>query len=446
MRLCGSPLKVFLSCFLLGNLVVFSSYAARLSSVELEHSFGVDAVKVEVDCLRPENKLLLPGSSVPLSFFIRETGADCYIRCKAEYRMEDLSGMEGRVVPVDYAGMLDDGLWMVARDGYAYYKPVLHRGSGVVLEEAVHDAFEGRAESFSHIFTVEAVQARHMDPNYQAASPWGDIRIQEYKGQAVVFQQGSGNAPYSLSYSQDEGFTVSDGGLFGEFATMVPGDERTGKVEVRNTGSKSAKVLFWVSAPEGQAAETLKDAARLKVSVSGEQGGKTLFEGSLRQASASEKLQLGELGAGQSRELEFTLYLPASLGNEAAARSGSMAFRFQAQSVDVGKPSDEGDSGGSPGSSDGQDASDGSGQLSGDGEGASGSYVLADGSDATGTATTEGVQQLASAVKRGLAKTWDFLVPVAPALAAAAVVSALAAFACALVPRVGARRRYRIGR
>ena len=83
--------------------------------------------------------------------------------------MEDPSGAEGRVVPVDYAGMLDGGLWMVAQDGYAYYKPVLRRGSSVVLEEAVHDAFEGRAESFSHIFTVEAVQARHMDPDYGAA-------------------------------------------------------------------------------------------------------------------------------------------------------------------------------------------------------------------------------------------------------------------------------------
>ncbi|MGN0261940.1 MAG: hypothetical protein ACI4B9_03725 [Eggerthellaceae bacterium] len=417
-----------MSCFLLGNLVVFSSYAARLSSVELEQSFGVDAVKVEVDCLRPENKLLLPGSSVPLHFFIRETGADCYIRCKAEYRMEDPSGAEGRVVSVDYAGMLDDGLWAVAQDGYAYYKPVLHRGSSVVLEEAVRDAFEGDAESFSHIFTVEAVQARHMDPDYGAASPWGDIRIQEYKGQAVVFRQGNGDTPYSLSYSQDGGFTVSDGGLFGEFATMVPGDERSGKVEVRNTGSKPAQMLFWVSAPEGQATETLRDSARLKVSVSSEQGAKTLFEGNLQQACASEKLRLGELGAGESRDMEFTLFLPASLGNEAAAQSGTMAFRFQAQPVEAGEPSGGDDSGGSPDGPGDQGASGGNGQLEGDGADDSGSQVSADGSDASGAATTEGVRQLASTAKRSLAKTRDFLAPVVPALIAVAGVSTLAAF------------------
>ena len=445
MRVLRDPAKVFLACFLLGNLVVFSSYAARLSSVELEHSFGVDAVKVEVDCLRPENKLLLLGSSVPLHFFIRETGADCYIRCKAEYRMEDPSGAEGRVVPVDYAGMLDGGLWMVAQDGYAYYKPVLRRGSSVVLEEAVHDAFEGRAESFSHIFTVEAVQARHMDPDYSAASPWGDISIREYKGQAVVFRQGSGDTPYSLSYSQDGGFTVSDGGLFGEFATMVPGDERSGKVAVRNTGSKPAQMLFWVTLPQDASSEVLKEEARLRVFTDEGDREHTLYEGSLAGASSAQKLSLGKLGAGQAQDLGFRLSLPASLDNEVAAASGSLAFRFQAQTAeDDGSP--DGDAANEEDDvSGGRDDSDTAGIAQGDGNGPD-AEADEGASDATGTATTEGAGKAASLAKRGLAKTWDFLSPVVPALAAVAAVSAFAAFASWCAGRAMACMRFRMWR
>lgn len=443
MRVLRDPAKVFLACFLLGNLVVFSSYAARLSAVELEQSFGVDAVKVEVDCLRPENKLLLPGSSVPLHFFIRETGADCYIRCKAEYRMEDPSGAEGLVVPVDYAGMLDGGLWTVAQDGYAYYKPVLRRGSSVVLEEAVHDAFEGAAESFSHVFTVEAVQARHMSPDYGAASPWGDIRIQEYQGQTVVFQQGTGEAPYSLSYSQDEGFSVSDGGLFGRFATMVPGDERSGTVVVRNTGSKPARMFFWVTLPKNATSEVLIEKVYLRVFADEADGERVLYEGSLAGVTSVQKLSLGELAAGQSQELGFRLSLPASLDNGVAAASGSLGFRFQAQSAeDSGWP--DGDAAdGADDASGGQDGSAGGGFAQSDG-GSGSSVEAADGTDATGTATTEGAGQGSSAAKRGLAKTRDFLAPVVPALLAVAGVSALAALVSWFAGRTMRRGRLRV--
>lgn len=445
MRMCGAPLKVFIACLLLGNLVVFSSYAARLSSVKLEHSFGVDAVKVEVDAVRPEKDLLLPGQKVPLRFTIRENGADCYIRCKSEYRTGASSSREGQTVAVDYAGMLDDALWAVAADGYAYYKPVLHRGSSVELEEAVRDVFEGGVGSFSHVFTVEAVQARHMSPDYQAASPWGDIRIREYQGQTVVFQQGSGELPHSLSYSQDEGFSVSDGGLFGQFATMVPGDERSGVVVVRNTGSKPAQMLFWVTLPQDASSEVLKEEARLRVFT--DEGGRehTLYEGSLAGASSAQKLSLGKLGAGQAQDLGFRLFLPASLDNEVAAASGSLAFRFQAQTAeDDGSP--DGDAANEEADvSGGRDDSDAAGIAQGDGDGPD-AEADEGASDATGTATTEGAGKAASWAKRGLAKTWDFLSPVVPALAAVAAVSAFAAFASWCAGRSMACMRFRMWR
>lgn len=426
MRVLHEPAKVFLACLLLGNLVVFSSYAARLSAVELEQSFGVDAVKVEVDASRPESGQLLPGQEVPLRFTIRETGTDCYIRCKAEYRTGEPSPSGGRTVAVDYTGMLDGSLWVQAADGYAYYKPVLRKGSFVVLEEAVRDVFDGAAESFSHVFTVEAVQARHMSPDYGAASPWGDIRIREYQGQTVVFQQGTGEAPYSLSYSQDEGFSVSDGGLFGRFATMVPGDERSGTVVVRNTGSRPARMFFWVTLPKNAASEVLIEKVYLRVFADEADGERTLYEGSLAGVASAQKLSLGELAAGQSQELGFRLSLPASLDNGVAAASGSLGFRFQAQSAEDSGWPDGGAADGADDASGGQDGSAGGGFAQSDG-GSGSSTEAADGTDATGTATTEGAGQGSSAAKRGLAKTRDFLAPVVPALLAVAGVSALAA-------------------
>lgn len=445
MRVLREPAKVFLACLLLGNLVVFSSYAARLSAVELEQSFGVDAVKVEVDASRPESDLLLPGQEVPLRFTIRENGTDCYIRCKAEYRTGEPSPSGGRTVAVDYTGMLDGSLWVQAADGYAYYKPVLRQGSFVVLEEAVRDVFDGAAESFSHVFTVEAVQARHMSPDYGAASPWGDIRIQEYQGQTVVFQQGTGEAPYSLSYSQDEGFSVSDGGLFGRFATMVPGDERSGTVVVRNTGSKPARMFFWVTLPKDAASEVLTEKAHLRVFADEADGERTLYEGSLAGASSAQKLSLGKLGAGQAQDLGFRLSLPASLDNEVAAASGSLAFRFQAQTAeDDGSP--DGDAANEEDDvSGGRDDSDTAGIAQGDGNGPD-AEADEGASDATGTATTEGAGKAASLAKRGLAKTWDFLSPVVPALAAVAAVSAFAAFASWCAGRAMACMRFRMWR
>lgn len=468
--------KVFASCFLVGSLVLFSTYATRLSVLEVSGSFGIDAVCVELESLQAQEGSLLAGSSVPLWYLIRETGADCYLRCKSEYwatgesnaASEVMAGLVSGVWPdaFDYGicpecdgeessscsvCCFDPGSWVLAGDGYAYYKPAVSRGQAVPVVVPVQDSSDGQAWGITHKLTVEAVQARHFQPDYSAVSPWGDVRVQDYHGQVVSISQGAGDGLYALTYGGDvEGLAISGDDFFAHVPTMLPGDSCTGTVSVSNEGDQPVHINLSMLGVRDELPSELLDGARLSVGLSDRDDPALLFDGSLKQLVSGESVSLGTISPGQTDDLLFSFSLPSSLDNQVAGAVGEVRFQFEAsvdspdQGADDDGSGDDGAQGGvQDGSAQGDGAQDGGGGTGVDdaAEGGVGSLAGDDGELAEGnsSATTEGASNsvakgsAASAVKGALAKTGDFLAPVAPGLAFVFAASAVIALLCAFV-------------
>jgi hypothetical protein len=74
----------------------------------------------------------------------------------------------------------------------------------------------------------------------------------------------------------------------------------------------------------GPGGEPLSSALRLRISSP---GGSLLYEGPL---AGLRRLQLGRMGGGQTRAFDFTVSLPAGVGNEVRGSALSAGFSWDA--------------------------------------------------------------------------------------------------------------------
>lgn len=153
--------------------------------------------------------------------------------------------------------------------------------------------------------------------------------------QKFVFAPGSKNSP-------------SD--LFTRFKDLMPGDTVTEQITVKNDASDKVKVEIYMRALGAE--EGSKDfLSQLNLTVKQASGSKTLFKAPADQKAGLEDwVCLGLLYAGGTADLDLTLEVPATLGNEYQNAVGLLDWQFMVKEYPI-EPDDPvpplGDMGGS---------------------------------------------------------------------------------------------------
>ncbi len=150
-----------------------------------------------------------------------------------------------------------------------------------------------------------------------------------------------------------EGSKYTDSDLFGSFKGVMPGDELSQTITIRNRFRNADTVKIYLRAvahddsgnplSENVAAETDLPSMQeflSQLSMTVKQGDTLLFEASPDQLGGLEKnVLLGSFPKNSSTELVVTLTVPLELGNEFQNRTGEVDWVFTAEEFTESNPS-----------------------------------------------------------------------------------------------------------
>ena len=156
-------------------------------------------------------------------------------------------------------------------------------------------------------------------------------------------------AASSVTYTGNSGdFVFAPGSdesptdLFVNFKDVMPGDELTQMIEIRNDADKKVDVeIFIKSLGADEASKDFLEKLDLTVK---EVGGKDLSNGNAAEAGGiAEYVSLGKFASGSSTTLEVTLKVPADLSDEYASSIGKLMWSFKVEEKPVETPIKTGD-------------------------------------------------------------------------------------------------------
>lgn len=169
-----------------------------------------------------------------------------------------------------------------------------------------------KAKRFAVLFLTVLLIALAAQPAFAA----GQV---SYQGQAsrFIFTPGSKHSPTDL---------------FESFKNVMPGDSVKQTIEVRNDVSNGVKIRIYLRAVG--AVEGADFLSQLSLTVAKHNDGSKMFA-----AAASEKADLAEwtllgtLYSGGKEELDVTLDVPVTLGNEFQDAVGKLAWEFKIEEL-----------------------------------------------------------------------------------------------------------------
>lgn len=130
-----------------------------------------------------------------------------------------------------------------------------------------------------------------------------------------------------------EAMVVPDEDIFAQFGTMMPGDENSGIVDVRNPADAPAKLWFWAEEETrtGGAGDDMLDEIVLEIVDMA--SGDSIYAGPLNPEGLAEPILLGTYEPGQSAELAYNLLVPDYLGNDFMESTATVTWTFAAEEI-----------------------------------------------------------------------------------------------------------------
>lgn len=262
---------------------------------------------------------VMPGRQVSRIARITNEEYDCYVRAKVAFSDECLTDS-------DLYGVSDD--WVRKPDGYYYYTKVLKT-------EDTADIFEGVSvpTDFSQDLqetqldldvSVDAIQSRNFNPNFDNGNPWGDVEILERKQgdyEMSQFKLNEDSSVFKVEYKgASEGIIINSDDFFSDFATLMPGDVLEHDIELKNTGDNKIDLYFNTETVDDS---ELLDAIQLQISVDGRE----IYNGSINAEELNDKIKLGNYGDGK---MSFKVTVPAELNNHYSLLDSKVKWVFSA--------------------------------------------------------------------------------------------------------------------
>lgn len=343
-------MKQKILAFVLGMLMLTSGsgliYARSTASVTNNFEFGVVDIRLEEYQIRngkevsyPKNKTvyLVPGMVISQIPRIYNEGADCYVRAKLTFRNTD---------ELDETSFNMGKNWKLADDGYWYYTKVLSADDDVDIFSELHipDDFSQEAENdkIRLNISVDAIQAENFEPNFKRAKPWGNTKIVAYEeDRDYEYRQysHSNKQLFTVTYDGDAGTLVTNQkDFFTNMPALMPGDEFSDSLTIRNNGKNPIKLYFSTKYNEND----LKLLEKLHLTINKTIDGTTtqIYDGNLAAQDLSKSVLIKEFAAGETGTMSFTISVPKELTNEYALRDSDVTWTFSSDEIIPDKPGD----------------------------------------------------------------------------------------------------------
>ena len=315
-----------------GSTSVWSAFSDKIS-VQNHVALGDVNIKLSEKELRDgreiayqDPKIIFPGDTISKIPMVTNLAEDCWIRVRIRYRKDggDLEGFSDG----NLGGFSSE--WIKQGD-YFYYTNVLESGASVDLFHTVSVPESWTEEHAGQRLAIDiqtdAIQARNFEPDFEALSPWGDhpveLCVHEENGKVISGKAGTANV---VEFNGDAHrlLAVPDD-FFSGFGTVLPGDVRTGYVQVANTTKKPAEIFFHAEAVEGdELHEKLLQKLELTISMNGEK----LYHGPLHADDLSKDISLIRLKSGEKGQMDFSVRVPEELNNVYALSQTDVKWVF----------------------------------------------------------------------------------------------------------------------
>lgn len=280
---------------------------------------------------------IMPGDTVSKIPRITNEGEPCWIRARILYTnsMEEEEGFEDSLL----LGI--PNAWKKQGE-YFYYTQVLKNGDSADLFKEVEVPWrwtEAHTEQeLSITVEADAIQAVHFQPDFSAASPWGNTKIEvcvhEKDGRIIDVRE---KTELSVEFEgQAHKLVAVPSDFFSNFSAAMPGDELCDKAIIKNTTESDVQIFFRTGLEE----MTSKEAEFLeKLELRLSYDGKLFYSGNLAAREANSDISLGIFPPGEEGELTFRILVPPELGNAYALRKGNVKWIFSVKQEEEQFPS-----------------------------------------------------------------------------------------------------------
>lgn len=333
--------KKSLTAGLVAGLLLTAVSTAAFTQVSVEKRLSTGKVDIRLEELTLGNGetdawkdglQVMPGMTVSKIPRIYNDAADCYVRASVEISGGEESG--NTLSREALEGISGD--W-IRKGDYYYYTRILKSGESTELFQGIiipsqweQGEIPGR-DTWQVQVRAEAIQAEHLEPDFDAEDPWGA------RGQKYTIETARTESPL-IAPETDSAFTgtvvldreteelLADPEDFvGDFQEFLPGDIQERHLRLENHTGEARTIYFRSETDSGQNWMT---EMRQKVTVISGGEETTDFEGAMTESQWTEYRQICRLDPGQSAEVVIRLSMPESLGNQYSVQGGTAVFQL----------------------------------------------------------------------------------------------------------------------
>ncbi len=275
--------------------------------------------------------MVLPGQTVSRIVQITNLANPAWVRVRLEFLADEdiFSFPESFITPADERWVWRGGAW--------YYTSPLGKGEKVdFMKELRIPTFWGDELAgcdFTLVITAEAVQEANFDPDFDSQDPWFGTLIETCVHTAcepAPPRQGT----FTVSFEGGaEGLVKTGDDFFENFGSLMPGDDVSDVLRLKNDYSKPVTIYF---RSEGPADDIL--ARMVKLTISGGEG--LIFDGSISQSR--DEIKIATLRKGEEENITYSLFIPPEADNAFALIKTSDKWIFRAESGTEKKTSSSG--------------------------------------------------------------------------------------------------------
>lgn len=282
-------------------------------------------------------KTYVPSNNIAYRIEVKNVKSESWIRLKFSMKADGINPDDSWLQGIDTTK------WKKYTDGYWYYNKKVGTGEYVEFCNSIKIPDQisvGKDTEVDIVYRAEAIQAKHVSPNFNSNKPFDGFEIESTNG---VYESHDKIKGFSIVYKDGADTIVDANNIFTDMNELMPGDKKSETVKITNNTNKNVKVYL------KEYSDTLDSVLDKQVKLKIKKDGNDLYYGSLADDMLRNGLYLGVYNKQQA-SLEFILELPLSMKNETAFKKSNVTLEFSVK-TDRNSNNTSGGHGGGSGSS-----------------------------------------------------------------------------------------------